>query len=97
MSDKPTIGIIMGDPAGIGPEITLKAVAEPTVRGLCRPVLIGDRNLMVRLQRELSLDLRLEAEPVEEGAILVIDTEPGETEPIATGSVSAAAGHVVLR
>jgi 4-hydroxythreonine-4-phosphate dehydrogenase len=102
MTDKPTIGIIMGDPAGIGPEITLKALADPEVPRLCRPVVIGDRALLDRLSRTLGLDLRLSAEPVAEGDIQVIDSEPeaassGVPSPIAMGSVSAAAGHAALR
>ncbi len=42
-SDKPIIAIATGDPAGIGPEISLKAALDPTVRAVCRPILVGDR------------------------------------------------------
>jgi 4-hydroxythreonine-4-phosphate dehydrogenase len=38
---KPRIGITCGDPAGIGPEIALKAVAESRVADACEPVLYG--------------------------------------------------------
>ena len=41
-TETPTIGITMGDPAGIGPEITLKTVADRTVREAARPVVLGD-------------------------------------------------------
>ncbi|MGH8638719.1 MAG: 4-hydroxythreonine-4-phosphate dehydrogenase PdxA [Burkholderiales bacterium] len=37
----PRVGITVGDPAGIGPEITLKAVADPAVRAVCEPVIYG--------------------------------------------------------
>ncbi|MEK6322582.1 MAG: 4-hydroxythreonine-4-phosphate dehydrogenase PdxA [Acidobacteriota bacterium] len=40
--DKPRVGITIGDPAGIGPEIVLRAVAEDGVRAACSPVIIGD-------------------------------------------------------
>jgi 4-hydroxythreonine-4-phosphate dehydrogenase len=36
----------MGDPAGVGPEITAKALARPDVIASCRPVVIGDRSVM---------------------------------------------------
>src|SRR5579875_1380039 len=36
------IAISMGDPAGIGPEIALKAALDPRVTRLCRPLLVGD-------------------------------------------------------
>jgi len=39
----PRIAIACGDPAGIGPEISLKAALDPKVRAICRPVLVGDR------------------------------------------------------
>lgn len=38
---RPRIGITVGDPAGIGPEIARKAAAHPDVRALCDPVLYG--------------------------------------------------------
>ena len=39
---KAAIGIASGDPAGIGPEIAVKAALDPAVREMCRPVLVGD-------------------------------------------------------
>ena len=39
---RPIIAITMGDPAGIGPEIIVKALAVPEVYGMCRPLVIGD-------------------------------------------------------
>jgi 4-hydroxythreonine-4-phosphate dehydrogenase len=38
---KPRIGITVGDPAGIGPEISRKAAEDPGVRAVCEPVLYG--------------------------------------------------------
>lgn len=40
----------MGDPAGIGPEICLRAMREPAVRKICTPVLFGDVGVLRRLQ-----------------------------------------------
>jgi 4-hydroxy-L-threonine phosphate dehydrogenase PdxA len=39
---KPRIAIATGDPAGIGPEISIKAARDPQVLELCRPVLVAD-------------------------------------------------------
>jgi 4-hydroxythreonine-4-phosphate dehydrogenase len=41
-SPLPVLAITMGDGAGIGPEIVVKALRRPEVRALCRPVVIGD-------------------------------------------------------
>jgi 4-hydroxythreonine-4-phosphate dehydrogenase len=38
---KPRVAITVGDPAGIGPEIALKAAADPTVTAVCDPILYG--------------------------------------------------------
>jgi 4-hydroxythreonine-4-phosphate dehydrogenase len=38
----PTIAITMGDAAGIGPEIIMKALGAPAVRALCNPLVVGD-------------------------------------------------------
>ena len=38
---RPVLGVTMGDPAGVGPEIIARAAAEPSVRAACRPVVIG--------------------------------------------------------
>jgi len=39
---KPVIGLTMGDPAGIGPEITAKAAADDAVRAAADIVILGD-------------------------------------------------------
>jgi 4-hydroxy-L-threonine phosphate dehydrogenase PdxA len=43
---KPRLAIATGDPAGIGPEISLKAARDPRVQELCQPVLIGSREAL---------------------------------------------------
>ena len=40
--NKPILGITMGDPFGNGPEITVKALADPAVYDRCRPLVVGD-------------------------------------------------------
>ncbi len=39
---RPRIAITMGDPAGVGPEICLRLLADPAITGLCTPVVFGD-------------------------------------------------------
>lgn len=40
--NRPILGITMGDPAGCGPEITVRALSDATVYQRCRPLVIGD-------------------------------------------------------
>jgi 4-hydroxythreonine-4-phosphate dehydrogenase len=41
-ASRPLVAITMGDPAGIGPEIIVKALSDPAVAGICRTIVIGD-------------------------------------------------------
>ncbi len=47
MVNLPTIAITMGDPAGIGPELAVRAVDDPTWRGRCRFIIYGNRSILV--------------------------------------------------
>ena len=49
MSGKPDLGLTSGDPAGIGPEICLRALREPAVLTRCVPVLFGDAAVLERV------------------------------------------------
>ena len=46
-SSKPIIGITMGDPAGIGPEVVVKAVTDREVREICHPLVIGSEQVIL--------------------------------------------------
>ena len=46
MSDKPIVGITMGDPAGNGPEITVKALSHFDIYDKCRPIVVGDAKVL---------------------------------------------------
>ncbi|MBZ2174015.1 4-hydroxythreonine-4-phosphate dehydrogenase PdxA [Schnuerera sp. xch1] len=43
---KPIIGISLGDPSGIGPEIVAKALSEKEIYDICNPFLVGDKNVI---------------------------------------------------
>lgn len=45
-SNRPVIGITMGDPAGIGPEIVIKSLADPEITNVCTPVVLGDVGIL---------------------------------------------------
>lgn len=52
---KPIIAITMGDPAGVGPEIILKALADPKVRRIAEPAVLGDEGLLNHIADKLKL------------------------------------------
>lgn len=45
---RPRVGITIGDPAGIGPEVALKAASHHDVLAICLPILIGDANYLLK-------------------------------------------------
>lgn len=63
---RPRIAISMGDPAGIGPEVTLKAITAPQVRAIAEPILVGDLGVWRDTARRLRL--RLQFSPIGHGA-----------------------------
>lgn len=54
---KPTVGITIGDAAGIGPEIVLKSLNDENVRETCKCVVIGDARHVQRLADLHGVDL----------------------------------------
>ncbi len=54
----PRIGITMGDPAGIGPEIILKALADKNLLKKCVPVVVGDAVFLAEIAEGLKLPFR---------------------------------------
>jgi 4-hydroxythreonine-4-phosphate dehydrogenase len=56
-SKKPVVIITMGDPSGVGPEVTLKALASPGVLGLADFLVIGDSFICDKLKHDLGLTL----------------------------------------
>ncbi len=58
---RPIVGISVGDPGGIGPEVTVKALASPKVFEQCRPLVIGDASVVRDALRFTGLNLSVNA------------------------------------
>ncbi len=103
MSDttKPVLAITMGDAAGIGPEIVVKALSRPEVRALCRPLVIGDVMTLYRSLHFVGGGRRPSIVPV--AAVADVDwndataipvLQPGDAlAGVKPGELSAAAGR----
>ena len=57
--DRPLIGISVGDPAGIGPEITAKALSLVEIYQLCKPLMIAEAEMIRETLRFSNLDLSM--------------------------------------
>jgi len=103
MSDKrPVIGISMGDPAGIGPEICVKALFRESVYTRCRPLIVGDAALIKETVAMLGYVLQVKAiHSVSEagfryGCLDVLDLANVDRQALKPGEVSAMAGQAAF-
>lgn len=85
---RPTLGLMLGDRNGIGPEIAVRLLADPTIWGEADAVVLGDPDVLAYGQKVTGAKL---PEPLRLVARTIC---PGE--PIGTGKVSPKAGAEVL-
>jgi len=99
-STRPILGLTMGDPAGIGPEICLRALREPQVLERCAPVLFGDLAVLNRAAKAAgiaALNCRTVGVAELNGLFeiagpLVVDCGAIDAATLVPGKVSAACG-----
>ncbi len=81
---KPVVAVTMGDPAGIGPEVAVKAARDAAVRRACRVVLVGDP-LLLEQARAPRWPVRNPDEPPPAGAPTAVDAvtrlKPSQVRP----------------
>ncbi len=100
---RPIIAITMGDPAGIGPEIAAKALAQESVYARCRPLVTGDAAAMEQASRIARTELsvrpvdRVDAARFSYGTIDVYDLKNVDLGALVHGKVSAMAGHAAFQ
>jgi 4-hydroxythreonine-4-phosphate dehydrogenase len=98
----PRIAIATGDPAGIGPEIALKAALDKRVTAVARPLLVGDPAAVELHARAAGLSprLRVIAKTAEadwsDGALNLLDGREGTNAAVEFGKVDAAYGRASL-
>jgi len=96
---KPVIAITVGDPCGIGPEITAKALSLPEIYDKCNPVAISDADVMRQAVKIANVDLKIN--PVEKladckyelGTIDVFNLKNVDVEKIQFGKVTNLGGE----
>lgn len=96
--DKPRIAVTMGDPAGIGPEIVLRAVQSAAVLERSRPVVVGHAETLRRCARAIGLpdgNIVAISEPAEAapGTVPVLSVEVPGLDAVQPGVVQAVCGQ----
>ncbi len=76
----PVVALTVGDPAGIGPEIVLQAIAHPDVRARCQPLVVGPRAILDHVAEKLGL---ARAGDVDDIPLARSAIEPGQASPAA--------------
>lgn len=101
---KKIVGITMGDPAGIGPEIAIKALNKQALYDRCQPLLIGDKSVLhyyLDKHPELDLAVNVVKTPSEGtftfGTIDLIDLAIVKMEDLPIGEVSKVGGNAAFQ
>ena len=99
---RPAIAITMGDPCGIGPEVVVKALADPRIYAACRPVVVGNAYAMQQAVSMTGLPLSINRtdDPTTAGenpaAVDVVDIGNLNPEDISVGQLSVACGKAAM-
>ena len=100
---RPLLAITMGDPAGVGPEIVVKALAHASVYDQCRPLVIGDRRMLARAagwRDQSSVRFDVVTDPgqgcYDFGTVTLLDLANAAPAECPVGMVSASAGRAAV-
>lgn len=99
---RPYIGITMGDPAGIGPEIILKALSRESIYRQTVPIVLGDGTILSRAKGYVgaAVDIRRVDSPAQAigrfGVVEVLDLRNVDPEMCIPGVLSAEAGRAAI-
>ncbi len=98
----PRVGITMGDAAGIGPEITLKSLAEPDIYTICNPVVLGDARVIEAAADLIGIPFEIqsigtgETPEAKPGLVNVIDYQNVDPSTYDMGVVKASNGDAAV-
>lgn len=103
MNSRPLLAITLGDPAGIGPEVIVKALQHRAVYEQCRPLVIGDQRILARAMGwvpGLALAFDRVHEPAagqyKPGLLTLLDLQNADPAVVQPGQISAAAGRAAV-
>jgi len=97
--ERPIVGIPFGDPAGIGPEIALKALKNKELYNICKPLVIGDINVLRKIDNVINSGLEFniisypEQGKYRHGTLDIISLDNVDISSLEYGKVQAQAGR----
>lgn len=102
MDQKPIIGITIGDPSGIGPEIIIKALKEKKIYEECRPIVIGCSSVLKRAAEAIgeTIQIQVETDPRAAeyhcGTINVIEAGEYDISTLEWGKEQKVGGQIAI-
>lgn len=96
--ERPYIAVPIGDPAGVGPEITVKAVVNPAILEIAKCVVVGDRTIIEQVLgfTKITAKIKVIENPEEgdysAGIVNLIDMNNIDSEKFRIGSISGMCG-----
>jgi 4-hydroxythreonine-4-phosphate dehydrogenase len=102
MTDRPVLAVTMGDPAGVGPEILVKALSEAKMFRHCKPMVVGSvgslSEVATQLGNSLNFNLVTEADQCQgtPGQIDVLEPITVDHRQVHIGQISAESGRAAV-
>ena len=103
MATKPVIGVLLGDAAGVGPELVAKCAAEGFYEQYCKPIVIGDLRVLERAlevigaKDKVKLQVISEVEEADwEKGLPVLDQKNVDPEEVPFGVKTVVSGKACL-
>ena len=101
----PRIAVTMGDPAGVGPELCLRLLANADIAHECVPIIFGDAALLRRVAEKIGVQFAAPIIPKHDwpaacrsvNALSVLDFQCVDASGVMSGKVSAACGDAAFR
>ncbi len=101
---RPIVAITMGDPAGIGPEIVIKALSLAEISRICRPVVIGDSSVLKNAMSfaksspiAIKSIKRIDEGDFNVGILNVLDMDNVNVNKLKIGKISSEAGKAAIK
>ena len=92
----------MGDPAGVGPEIIVKALADPELFKVCKPLILGDSGVISKTVNNLGVDIRIQVtegrkdEKYQVGSIHILNLSQIDVNTLVPGQSDERYGKAVV-
>ncbi|WP_407308964.1 4-hydroxythreonine-4-phosphate dehydrogenase PdxA [Desulfosporosinus sp. SB140] len=102
LNQRSVVGVTMGDPAGIGPEIVVKALANKRIFDIAKPLVIGNAEILQKMIAQLGLELRVhpvqraEEAQFQYGVVDVIEATPVTSDLIKMGEIQKLGGQAAF-